>query len=185
MIDIFCSQPPPRLSPIAPLPSALMVPKPRGSVEQRFWSHVERRGSDECWLWNGSLASGGYGRLRLGGRGSQYEEVHRFAYRLLVGEIPDGHHIHHRCETRSCVNPAHLEALLPGEHLHRGASLQARFAQRTHCKHGHEFTPENTFKRPTATGTVARGCRACRSAKNARQWQRRKEQGRLAREPVR
>lgn len=32
------------------------------------------------------------------------------------------------------------------------------YAKRTHCKNGHEFTPENTFSRKGG----ARGCRACR-----------------------
>ena len=34
--------------------------------------------------------------------------VHRFAYASLVGPIPPGMQIDHRCGCRICVNPAHL-----------------------------------------------------------------------------
>lgn len=42
--------------------------------------------------------------------------VHRFVYETLVGPIPDGHHLHHKCEVKGCCNPEHLEALTPLEH---------------------------------------------------------------------
>lgn len=35
-------------------------------------------------------------------------------------------------------------------------------AWRTHCRHGHEYTPENTYLDPRGF----RRCRACRSEKN-------------------
>jgi hypothetical protein len=35
--------------------------------------------------------------------------IHRIAYELWVGEIPDGHLIRHKCDERSCINPTHLE----------------------------------------------------------------------------
>jgi hypothetical protein len=36
-----------------------------------------------------------------------------------VGEIPEGHHLHHTCETPGCCNPAHLEPLSPGDHVRK------------------------------------------------------------------
>jgi hypothetical protein len=40
----------------------------------------------------------------------------------------------------------------------RGDTIPARHAAKTHCKNGHEFTPENTYIRPDNGG---RQCRAC------------------------
>jgi hypothetical protein len=34
--------------------------------------------------------------------------AHRFAYECLVGPIPDGMHVLHKCDVRCCVNPQHL-----------------------------------------------------------------------------
>ncbi len=85
--------------------------------------------------------------------------AHRFAYELLVGLIPVGLQIDHLCRNPSCCNPTHMEPVLPTENLRRGFSPSALNARKTHCKHGHEFTEENTYIRPSTSGW--RVCKEC------------------------
>ena len=77
--------------------------------------------ADGCWIWNGRLSDDGYGVLDLSWRGGGPKScyAHRAAYELLVGPIPDGLELDHLCFVRSCVNPAHLEAVTHVENLRR------------------------------------------------------------------
>jgi HNH endonuclease len=43
--------------------------------------------------------------------GGGYLRVHRFAWELLNGPIPDGPTIDHLCRNTLCVKPAHLEVV--------------------------------------------------------------------------
>jgi hypothetical protein len=58
-----------------------------------------------CWLWTSFTTRAGYGKLRI-----DHREVyaHRHSYEKFVGQIPDGMHVMHRCDTPCCVNPDHL-----------------------------------------------------------------------------
>jgi HNH endonuclease len=155
---------------------------PRGKasavVEERFWALVERHGPDDCWPWIGALNNKGYGNfmMKVGGRWTT-RRAHRIAYELCVGPIPPGLEIDHvrarGCSRRDCVNPAHLEPVTHAENARRGEPSRHN-ARKTHCKHGHEFTPENTYRRGGR-----RYCRAC-SANNLRAFRRRSKAARKA-----
>ncbi len=121
---------------------------------ERFLQYAVRVENSECWAWSGFVAPNGY--AQLGQRGA-----HRVAYELLVGPIPHGLQIDHLCRNRGCVNPQHMEPVTIKTNVLRGIGITAVHAKQTHCKHGHEFTPENT--RYDAKGS--RCCRAC-----AREW---------------
>lgn len=124
-------------------------------LPNRFWDRTSISSSG-CWLWTGSKNDWGYGTLRFDG-GVRY--AHRLAREVLVGPIPDGLFILHRCDTPACVNPAHLGVGTQGENLQECVDRGRNYwANRTHCKRGHEFTPENTYMRSPGT----RGCRECR-----------------------
>lgn len=68
---------------------------------------LERRTtySGTCWLWEGCVNNMGYGQITSGGSTLQ---VHRVAYEQLVGDVPDGVNVLHRCDTPRCWNPQHL-----------------------------------------------------------------------------
>jgi hypothetical protein len=58
-----------------------------------------------CLLWLGSVMGTGYGRVRIE---RKTYLVHRVMFEAIHGPIPDGLFVCHKCDTPSCVNPAHL-----------------------------------------------------------------------------
>jgi hypothetical protein len=73
-----------------------------------------------CHRWQGAHNWNGYGlvtinRVMMG--------VHRAAYELLVGPIPEGYEVDHvrvrGCKHRDCINPEHLEAVTKQENRAR------------------------------------------------------------------
>lgn len=74
-------------------------------VADRFWAKVDKGSPNECWLWLGGRATGGYGVALHDGKRWQ---AHRLAWTLTYGPIPNGMLICHRHDNPSCCNPAHL-----------------------------------------------------------------------------
>lgn len=115
-----------------------------------------------CHLWLGGTNAKGYGLIGWDEDGGRHGGgVHRVAYRLAHGEIPDGWTIDHLCRNRACVRLSHLEAVPHRENVMRGECLAAINAVKTHCLRGHEFTPENTR-------TDSRGKRVCQECRRVR-----------------
>lgn len=69
----------------------------------RFWSRVDRRGPDECWLWTGARNARGYGVFGL-----RNKKVLASRFALWGGHGPAGRVAMHRCDNPPCCNPAHL-----------------------------------------------------------------------------
>lgn len=131
---------------------------------QRFW-RMTAKGPDpaECWIWLGSRAThrGGYGQFSV--EHGTVVRAHRWLYERLVGPIPDGHHLHHTCETPMCVNPSHLVPCSPAQHFRLTESPALQRSRQTHCVRGHLLNDANTYLRPD---TGHRMCRECRRIRN-------------------
>lgn len=75
---------------------------------ERFWAKVNI--ASDCWLWTGSKRNKGYGAFVWADETGRVVQgrAHRFAYELLVGIIPKGMMVLHKCDNPACVNTAHL-----------------------------------------------------------------------------
>ena len=58
-----------------------------------------------CWIWEGARRSRRYGIIKVRGKA---EAAHRISWMVYRGDIPDGMHVLHHCDTPLCVNPDHL-----------------------------------------------------------------------------
>lgn len=116
-----------------------------------FWSGVDR--AEGCWTWARYRTTEGYGRFVWM---TVARPAHCVAYEWLVGPIAAGLILDHLCRNRACIRPDHLEPVTSVENVMRGMSAWAVNARKTHCKRGHEFTPENT--RMKGRGRCCRTC---------------------------
>lgn len=143
---------------------------PRPTVEDRFWAKVDKNGPlpkerpelGNCWVWTAATYPDGYGSFSVARKS---RGAHRVAYEMAVGPVPVGLVIDHLCRRPSCVRYTHLEAVPQLLNIDRGElpKHRARYVEslrtKTHCKWGHEFTPENTA---FYGGKPYRICRACK-----------------------
>ena len=150
---------------------------PDNAMLRRF-NHLLAKSTDPngCWIFTGTGGTtDGYGHF-LPHPGGHKVMAHKWAYEVYKGPIPEGmqvgHVCHdkavadgtcdggHDCRHRRCCNPQHLEAQTPSENT----TLQNHaFRNKTHCPHGHEYSPANTH----IGADGKRRCRTCRREKRA------------------
>lgn len=148
------------------------MPPRQKPLADRFWAKIKLAGPDECWEWMGAKDKNGYGRIQVMTDGKwKTQLVHRVAYKLTKGDIPDDLGLCHRCDNPPCCNPDHH---FPGTQLDNmtDAKLKSRVRNstnghlqslKTHCTRGHEYTEENTYRPP---GKNERWCRECQRQHN-------------------
>lgn len=107
------------------------------SVGDRIAARTDK--TESCWLWRGAKAKNGYGYMSVKNR---VQPVHRLAYEVSRGEIPEGHDVDHTCFVRHCVNPAHLRAVTRKQNMEHlsGANANSKTGVR-----GVHFNPLTGF----------------------------------------
>lgn len=125
--------------------------------------HIERpvgATDDECWIYPGAPRSDGY-CTKWG------QAVHRLSFKMHNPDINiDNLFVLHKCDVPRCFNPNHLFAGTHKDNMKDKVTKLRGYGQKnTHCKQGHEFNEENTYR---TVGSYRRHCRKCNAASQAR-----------------
>lgn len=82
------------------------IPIPRLTVKQLadFWSKVDKKSDDFCWLWKSYFGKDGYGRFQIGDKQFRASRV----MLSVIGKRNNKLEVCHSCNNTLCVNPSHL-----------------------------------------------------------------------------
>lgn len=87
---------------LAQLGSTALAKRYRETALERFFARVSPEPTTGCWLWTGTVTTGGYGKF-------DQRRAHRVSLEIATGKaIPAGLDVCHRCDFPPCVNPDHL-----------------------------------------------------------------------------
>lgn len=113
-------------------------------------------------------ARSGYAELPLcrDGEGKTHR-VHVLVLEAFAGPRPDGNYGRHLNGNPSDNRLENLAWGTPTQNNYDAVAHGTHWAAaKTHCKHGHELTPGNTYVRPEG----GRACRACGTERAKRRW---------------
>lgn len=143
---------------------------PKAEYDKRWIERIKSRcvsNEKGCWIWPIKFARGkkygtkwAYGQTNYRG-GSTI--IHRMMFKIVHDvELSRFQFVCHRCDETMCCNPDHLWLGSPRQNsLDASSKGRSRNQQVTHCVHGHEFTPENTYMARRNEISSSRACRTC------------------------
>lgn len=124
-------------------------------IGDRFWQYVDRKAGDGCWVWTGDHHRMGYGRIweRTPEGRQRIRRAHHVSFEMMVGPIPPGMNVLHRCDNPPCVRPDHL---FLGTHLDNMRDMVAKGRRRGGMRRGHRLPgARNARRKLTAKQVVA------------------------------
>jgi len=148
----------------------------RVSDATRLLEYSQPEPNSGCWLWTHSLNIHGYAQVTIKGG---MAIAHRLAYKIWIGPVPEGAVLHHRCHTRSCINPDHLEPMTQRQHVKLADCPTTINANKTVCLAGHPLEGANLRIRRNGD-RICRECHRRRVRESWRKMQALKVQARLA-----
>lgn len=95
------------MSKIDSLPILYLLDEPDGPARiDRFWALVDKQGPDDCWDWQGSINTSGYGRFKA----ASYVTIGAHRFSLVLDTRTDHTDLLaiHGCDRPPCCNPGHL-----------------------------------------------------------------------------
>lgn len=117
--------------------------------EERFWKKVKK--TRTCWNWTAGAFKQGYGSFK--DKGFDWK-AHRWIYQHIVGPIPDGLYVLHKCDNRLCVRPDHLFLGTHDDNM-KDMAVKGRAADTSKTKNGRAkltFEKVSEIRKLKATG---------------------------------